>query len=64
MKKFVIGFFVVTFLVLGANAAWAPCGIQGVVLCDVNQNGEIDNDDTPLEGVANVPSPSGGRGLG
>jgi len=34
-----------------ATAAWAPDGLSGFVFCDVNQNGEIDEGDTPFSGV-------------
>jgi hypothetical protein len=51
MKKLTI-FFIAVFLVfLGVSAAWAPCGIEGFVYCDVEKNGTFD----PNEGDKPLP---------
>jgi hypothetical protein len=51
MKKLAVVFIAGCLVFLTASAAWAPCGLSGYVFCDVNQNGEIDEGDTPFSGV-------------
>jgi hypothetical protein len=51
MKKLAVVFFAGCLLFLSASAAWAPCGVSGYVYCDVNQNGIIDEGDTPFANV-------------
>jgi len=42
MKKLTAVFFAGCFLLFTASAAWAPCGLEGFVYCDVNLNGVFD----------------------
>lgn len=42
---------IVFIIFAGATPAWAPCGLSGYVFCDVNQNGVIDDGDTPYSDV-------------
>jgi len=51
MKKLPILFIAVFLVLLGVSQAWAPCGIEGFVYCDVEKNGTFD----PSEGDKPLP---------
>jgi hypothetical protein len=51
MKKLPILFIAVFLVLLGVSQAWAPCGIEGFVYCDVEKNGAFD----PSEGDKPLP---------